>query len=160
MRNLANIAWAVGDLAATEAGYREQIELLRASPAKTNRLLGWALTSLAAVLTERGEIEQALVLAREGLPLLAEDGSAWIFIDSLALRAARAGDIAAAARLAGYADRAFATKEATRHPIELRHRSELHALLQRRLSDKELVGLLAQGARMSDEEADRLAVQR
>jgi tetratricopeptide (TPR) repeat protein len=159
MGNLANVTWALGDLPATAASLREQIALLRASPAKTHRLLGWALVSLSAVLTEQGELEQALAAARAGVPLVAEDGSAWIFSDSLALRLGLAGNVGAAARLAGYADRIFALKQATRHPIELKHRARVHALLREKLRAEEVEQLLAEGAELSEDEACRLALQ-
>lgn len=157
--NLANVTWALGDLEATAASFREQVTLVRQSSARTNRLLGWALTSLAGLLTERGELDEALVTAREGLPLVAEDGSAWIFSDSVALRAGLAGKLSAAARLAGFADHIFVVKQATRHPIDLRHQKKLHALLREKLAPGELEHLLAEGAKLSEEEAVNLALE-
>ena len=157
--NLANVTWALGDLEATAASFREQVTLIRQSSAKTIRLLGWSLTSLAGVLTEMGKLDEALVTAREGLPLVAEGGSAWIFSDSLALRAGLAGKLSAAARLAGFADHIFVVKQATRHPIDLRHRKKLHALLREKFAPDELEGLLAEGAKLSEDEACRLALE-
>jgi len=157
--NLANVTWALGDLEATAASFREQVTLIRQSSAKTIRLLGWSLTSLAGVLTEMGKLDEALVTAREGLPLVAEGGSAWIFSDSLALRAGLAGKLCAAARLAGFADHIFVVKQATRHPIDLRHRKKLHALLREKFAPDELEGLLAEGAKLSEDEACRLALE-
>jgi len=155
--NLANVTWVQGDLDSTESSFREQVALLRASPVRTNRLLGWALTSLAGVLMERGELEEARVAAREGLPLLKESGSAWQFIDTLALLAALAGRLSDAARLAGYADSAFAAKKAARHPSA--HRPPLEALLRKNLGTEDLERLLAEGAKMSEDEACTLALK-
>ena len=122
-------------------------------------MLGWALASLAGVLTERGELDEALVAAREGLPLLAEDGSAWIFATHVALRAALADKLNDAARLAGYSDYTLAAKEATRHPVEARAQARLLALLREKLTADALEHLFAEGAKMSEEEACRLALE-
>jgi len=157
--NLANVTWALGDLEATAASFREQVTLIRQSSAKTTRLLGWSLTSLAGVLTEMGKLDEALVNAREGLPLVGEDGSAWIFSDSMALRAGLAGKLSTAARLAGFADHIFVVKQATRHPIDLRHHKKLHALLREQLAPDELARLLAEGAKLSEDEACSLALE-
>jgi non-specific serine/threonine protein kinase len=157
--NLANVTWALGDLEATAASFREQVTLIRKSSAKTTRLLGWSLTSLAGVLAEMGKLDEALVTAREGLPLVAEDGTAWIFSDSVALRAGLAGKLSSAARLAGFADRIFVVKQATRHPIDLRHHKKLHALLREKFEPGELERLLAEGAKLSEDEACRLALE-
>jgi predicted ATPase/DNA-binding winged helix-turn-helix (wHTH) protein len=157
--NLANVNWALGDLDAAEDAFRQQVALVRGSVLKTKRLLGWALTSLAGVLTTRGELDEALRLMREGLPLLLEDGSAWIWIDHAALRAAYAGNLAHAAQLAGYADQAWMAKEATRHPIEARAAAQLRALLRERLPAAEVERLRAQGAAMSDAAACRTALE-
>jgi hypothetical protein len=124
----------------------------------TKHLLGWALTSLAGALTMRGELDEALAAAREGLPLLGEDGSAWIFIDHVALRAALAGKLSDAARLAGHSDHIWSAKQATRHPVEARLRDNLLALLREKLPDDELERLFAEGAKLSEDEACRLAL--
>ena len=157
--NLANVAWALGDLDAAAAATREQVSLLRKSPVSTRRLLGYALTNLAGVLSERGDVREALTAAREGLPLVKEDGSAWIFADHVALRAALAGRLADAARLAGYADSAWRLKKATRQPNEARARERLHAMLREKLDAPELDRLLAEGAELSEDEACRLALE-
>src|SRR5207245_5585207 len=139
--------------------FRELIGLARASPTSTRRLLGYALTTLGSVLTERGEQAEALAVLREGLPLVREDGSAWIFLDDLALRVAYTGKLADAARLAGYADSVHAAKEATRSRLTTRLRDRLHALLREKLSNEELERLLADGAQMSEDEACGLALE-
>ena len=157
--NLANVIWALGDLDAAETSTREQVALLRNSPVSTRRLLGYALSNLAGVLAERGELDQALVAAREGLPLVKEDGSAWIFTDHVALRAALAGKLANAARLAGYSRYTWSANEATRQPIEARAHDRLCALLRDKLDPGELERLLAEGAKLSEDEACRLALE-
>ena len=86
--NLAETTWALGDLGAALAGLREAVALLRKSPLAGRAVMGPALTNLAGVYTERGELAEALAAAREGLPLCEEAGEAWITLDHLALRAA------------------------------------------------------------------------
>ena len=121
-------------------------------------MLGWSLASLAGVLTERGELEQALAAGREGLPLLLEDGSAWPFVSCLALRAALAGRLADAARLDGYSDCAWAKQQATPHPVDARTSERLRPMLAATFSPDELERLRAEGAQLSDSEACRLAL--
>jgi tetratricopeptide (TPR) repeat protein len=157
--NLANVAWALGDLDAAEAGFRHQLSVVRESPMKSNHILGWALACLAGVLTERRKLDEAFAASREGLPLLAENGNAWIFLLNDALRNALAGQFSNAARLAGYSDYTFAAKEATRAALDARTREPLHALLRQNLAPAELERLLAEGAKMSDDEASRLALE-
>jgi tetratricopeptide (TPR) repeat protein len=157
--NLANVAWVLGDLDAAESAFRQQVALVRASPVKTNRLLGWAIASLGGVLAELGQLDEALAVTREGLPLLREDGSAWIFAHCTGLLAGLAGKLSDAARLAGYAEHTFVAKQAARHPIDMRHRKLLDELLREKLAPDELERLLAEGARMTEDEAYRLALE-
>ena len=156
--NIADLDWAVGDLAASAAGYREVVATLRKSPVSTNATLGFALSCLSGVLTERGQLDEALVAAREGLPLLNEVGLGWYHLHHLALRAMLAGKPKSAARLAGYADSAFAAKDFSRQINEARARDRLRALLHIEFGPDELEWLLADGAKMSESDALRLAV--
>src|SRR5207342_3456499 len=109
--------------------------------------------------TERGELEEALAAAREGLPLLHDAGIAWNVLDHLALRAALAAKFVDAARLAGFVDSAHTAKEAVRQPNEARARNRLHALLREKLCPDELARLLAEGAKMTEDDACRLALE-
>ncbi len=86
LHHLAEAAWTAGDLDAALAGYRETVALARKSRVVRKRALGHGLTNLAGVLTERGDIVEALVAAREGLPLRLELGDAWGTMDHHALR--------------------------------------------------------------------------
>lgn len=156
--NLAEVTWALGDLDAALAALIERVAMLRNSRVRKNRL-GIALANLAGVRTERGELDQAFAAAREGLPLLRDGGFVWIFLDHVALRAALAGNMANAARVAGYADSIRAAKDSTREPNEARARNRLQAVLQEKLAPKELERLLAEGATMTEDEAYRLALE-
>jgi tetratricopeptide (TPR) repeat protein len=155
---LADMTWALGDLDAALAGMRETVALLRKTPL-TKVMLGFCLTNLAGVHTERGDLDEALAAAREGLPLLKEGGFAWCQLDHLALHAALAGNVASAARVAGFADSTFAAKETSRQPNEARARDRLQALLRDKISPDEIERLLAEGAKMREDEACRLALE-
>jgi predicted ATPase/DNA-binding winged helix-turn-helix (wHTH) protein len=157
--NLANHYWATSDLEAAEAAFREVIALWRNWRTGRKGALGFALCNLAGLLTERGAIAEALVAAREGLPMLGDIGVAWLFIDHLALRTALAGNVANAARLAGHADAALTIKASAREPNEARAHARLHALLRERLAPGPLERLLAEGARLTESEACRLALE-
>ena len=115
--------------------------------------------NLAGILTERGQLDEALATAREGLPLLKEMDWAWSHLDHVALRAALAGKLTNAARLAGFADSANATKKTSRQPNEARARNKLHKLLCEKFAAEELTRLLAEGATMSEEDACRRALE-
>ena len=156
--NLANICWALDDVDAAEALFRRQVASIRASPMRTKRLLGWSLANLAGVLTERGNLDEALAAGREGLPLLLDDGSAWVFVDSFALRAALTGRHRDAARLAGYHDDVFARHGRKHHAIDARTSERLLSLLHERLAADELERLRAEGTQLTESEACSLAL--
>ena len=158
LSQLGDIAWALGDLDAALAGIRETIALLRKAPL-TSVMLGLCLSNLAGVHTERGELDDALAAAREGLPLLKEGGFAWSHLDHLALRAGIVGKLANAVRVAGYSDSTYAAKKMARQPNEARSRDRLQALLLENYPADELARLLAEGARLSEDEACRLVLE-
>jgi tetratricopeptide (TPR) repeat protein len=154
--SIADLAWVSGDLDAALAGFRETVALYRKSRLTYRWVLGPSLANLAGVLTERGDLDEALVAAREGLPLLSDKGYTWIFVDHVALRAALAGKMATAARVAAYADSTFAAKETSRQPNEARARARLQALLHEKFAADELERLRTEGATMSEDEAWRI----
>jgi predicted ATPase/DNA-binding winged helix-turn-helix (wHTH) protein len=156
--NLANAKWGLGDLDGAAESHRELISLIRSSPASTRRMLGFALMNLAELLVEKKDLDASLAFAREGLPLVKADGSAWIFSDYGALRAGSEGKLAKAALLAGYADHAHGANAGTRSFVTARARTRLHALLREKLVPDELEHLLAEGAKLSEDEACRLAL--
>jgi predicted ATPase/class 3 adenylate cyclase len=159
LAQLGDIAWALGDLDTALSGLRETVTLLRKAPL-TNVMLGICLSNLAGVHTERGELEEALAAAREGLPFLMEGGFAWSHLDHLALRAGLAGKLANAVRIAGFADSAFAARKTARQPNEARLRDRLQVLLRREYAPDELARLLAEGATSSEDNACKLALDR
>jgi hypothetical protein len=131
---------------------------LRASNRGTKLILGLNLTNLAGVLVERGDFEEALRVAREGLELRKSGGDTSGALDHLALRAALVDRWADAARLAGYVDAVFATIGSPRQANEARARAHLDRVLCDRLDADERAKLLAEGATMTEEDACRLAL--
>jgi predicted ATPase len=158
MGNLANVTWGLGDLDAAAKSLRELVVLLRRSPVSTRRLLGFGLMNLAELLVAK-DVHESLAFAREGLPLIKADGSAWIFSDYGSLRAGAEGRLAKAAFLAGYADSAHAANGGTRSFVTARARQRLRALLRENLPADELERLLAEGAKLSEDEACRRALE-
>src|SRR5262249_31571210 len=124
----------------------------------TKLILGVNLTNLAGVLVERGDFEEALIAAREGLELRMAAGYAWEALDHLALRAALVRRWADAGRLAGYVDAVFAAMGVVRQANEARARERLDRLLRDQLDDSERARLMAEGAGMNEEDACRLAL--
>jgi tetratricopeptide (TPR) repeat protein len=157
--NMADVTWALGDLDGAKAGFRQMVASVRKSPVYSEGTLGLNLINLAGVLTEQGKLDDALAAAREALPLLKDGGLAWIFLDHVALRAALAGKVANAARVAGYADSILAAKRTSRQFNEARAHVRVQALLREKLVPDELERLLAEGAKMSEDEACRLALE-
>lgn len=157
--NLADVVWTLGDLDAALAGFRETVGMLRELPATKKSLLGGHLINLSGVHTERGELEDALAVAREGLPLFnVAGGVVWYLLEHLALRAAMAGSYVSAAHMAGFADMAYDSKQASRQPNEARAHDRLHAVLRQKLAPNELVRLLAEGSKLTEEAVCRLAL--
>ena len=156
--NLADTNWALGALDAAATGFSEAIELMRGSNMGTKLVLGVNLTNLAGVLVERGDFDEALLAAREGLELRRAAGYAWGALDHLALRAALVGRSADAARLAGYVDGVFETREVVRQPNEARARARLDRVLGDRLDADARAALMAEGAALTEEDACRLAL--
>ena len=158
LAQLGDVSWSLGDLDAARSGMEETVALLRKSPL-TAVMLGLCLSNLAGVYTERGEFDDALTAAREGLPMLVEGGFAWSHLDHLGLRAALAGNLVDAARIAGFSDAAFASRKSPRQPNEARSRDRLQRMLQEQLSPAEFVQLSAEGAVLSEEAACKLALE-
>ena len=159
LTNLADTTWTLGDLDAALLATSEVVAHLRGSPQTRKTALGTCLTNLAGVYTERGELGEALAAAQEGLPLLKEVGMIWYSLDHLALRAALTGNFANAARLAGFADSGHTERKVSRQPNEARAHARLQALLREKLAPDQLERLLAEGAKMSEDGACRMALE-
>ena len=155
---LADTNWALGELDAAATGFREVIATMRGSNKGSKLILGVNLINLAGVLIERGDFDEALRLAREGLELAKTGGYVSAALDHLALRAALIGRWADAAHLAGYVDAVVTAGSVVREPNEARARTRLDHVLGDRLDTERRAALVAEGARMSEEDACRLAL--
>jgi predicted ATPase/DNA-binding winged helix-turn-helix (wHTH) protein len=159
VRHIGEIKWTLGDLRGAEAALREYIATSSRHLVKRMWLANaWGL--LAGVLTEGGDVGEALEAVRESVRLFQQDaGNAWAVMDHFAMRAARAGKLENAARIAGYADACHAEREAIRDPNDARAPASLHALLREKLPAGKRETLLAEGAALSEDDACRLAIE-
>ena len=158
--NLADCTWGTGDLDAAIANMRDAIALIRRSSTSAKSALGLGLGNLAGVLTERGDLDEALVVMGEAIPLISEIGWFYRFGDHFGLRLAKAGHATAAARLLGYTDAEHARFERDRAHNEARARASLLRILNETLSPSELDQRTAEGAKLTGDEAARLALEK
>jgi tetratricopeptide (TPR) repeat protein len=160
LSNIADMNWALGNLDGAIASFREAIDFARQSQARSKTSLAVPLGNLAGALTERGDLDEAHATAREAISLQQQDGTVWMWFDHYALLVELMGRHADAARLEGYANTVHSAQGMTpRQSNEARARTRLLALLPEKLAAVELERLLAEGAKMSEEEACRLALE-
>jgi len=153
----AQACFMVGRLEDAAAYGREAVELVRRERLG-GRMARFALGQLCLVLTELGELDEALALARENLQSLARAYHIVDFLNAFALLALRRGRIAEAARALGRADVQYDLLREVRRPGEERARKILLANLRKELPAVELEKLLKLGADLSDDEAARQAL--
>jgi tetratricopeptide (TPR) repeat protein len=158
--NVANAMMGLGDVDGAITATRDLLALIRSSSSRTPRLLGTALMNLAGFFLEKNDLDAALPLAREGLPLVVADGSALFFSHHGAFRAGRQGKFAKAALLCGYADRVYAENGAKPDSFTVPMRERLLAQLGESLPPDELARLFAEGAKLSEDEAWRMALEK
>ena len=137
-------------------GYQEVIALMCKAPIKNVFSLGRILRALAAVHTERAELEKAQAAMRDGRSFFDKAGEAWTVSDHDALLAGLMGKITNAARVAGYMDSTFAARKSSRSRAEVRARDKLQSMLCEKLALDQLMSLLVEGATMTDDQAIRL----
>lgn len=99
---------------ATEGNLTLAIETARGSLDQARReghrrYVGIAAGHLTGMLTVRSDIDEALIAAREAVPLCREDEYIYWLFPHLALRVAKAGRADDAARIWGYVDRPTAS---------------------------------------------------
>ncbi len=157
--NLADLTWTLGDLAAAAAAILENIKMLASSSTSRKTSLGYAYCNLSGVFTEMGRLDDALEAARSGIPLLRHGDYLWMMVDHFALRCALAGSLDASARLAGHADAVHAAKMCKRQSNEARARATLQSLLEARIPASDIAQLIAEGMKMTEEEAIAIALQ-
>ena len=145
-----------------EAGIRLGREVVTHMRAGGHRDMsaGFARANLCGALAQQGrQLDEALDLAREAVPLLTLSGALSTFLDHFALLAVRRGRAADAARVLGRARAVAAGRNFDRHKHEQRSHDAALDALQRRLAANELQRLMHEGATLGDEEAARLALR-
>ena len=156
LTNLIDAVFAEGDVNEAIARGRELVALIR-----RDRFTNWqsfALANLSAALTAAGELDDALQLAREALPLLRQQGSIWSFLDHLGLLAVKRGRLLDAAQVLGCAEELNQRSGYVRQFNELRARNQLLEALRAAVKPGDLERLMKAGARLTDDEAARLAL--
>jgi hypothetical protein len=94
----------------------------------------------------------------EAIPLISETGWFYRFGDHFALRLAKVGHGDAAARLLGYAEAEHARFKAHRQHNEARARASVLRILNEAMSPAELAQRMAEGAKLTEDEAAQLAL--
>jgi tetratricopeptide (TPR) repeat protein len=137
---------------------RELVALIRQERFATN--LGLALMDLSFALTELGQLDEALDLAREAASRFAVGAMLWGVLDLIALLALKRGHVGEAALAVGRADAMNRLHGVQRLAHTQRVRDTVLRQLSRTLQHAELEQLLARGAALTDEEAARAALAR
>jgi len=156
--NLADLTWTTGDLPRTVASMREALALVRGSSLSNRQVLGVALGNLAGALIEQGALDDGLAAMREAIPLICESGTFFRLADHFALRLAKEGLAHPAARLLGYTDGEHERFKAHRQVNEARAHASLHSILSTAMAPAELASAMAEGAKLGEDEAVRLAL--
>ncbi|HVJ55294.1 MAG TPA: winged helix-turn-helix domain-containing protein [Aliidongia sp.] len=153
--NLADALWSEGDLPTAIETVHEALELARRH--KQWRFVGHASGNLAGMLTAYGRLDEALLVAREAVPLSREDEFFDWLLPHLALRLAKAGRPEDAARLWGYAVH-VAEIDVAEPSNERRAAETLKALLPELLPPEQLSKLLRMGQYLDEDQAVALAL--
>jgi predicted ATPase/DNA-binding winged helix-turn-helix (wHTH) protein len=153
--NLVQLTFERGDVDGAVSAGRSMTEQLRDTT--HSGLYGFVLGVLAAALTARGDLNEAMTVAREAVPLLRDDGALFWLFDHLALRAALGGRAKDSALIAGYAN-LVSRNNGQREPMG-RHAVERTAVLLRQaLPEEEIEQLGRLGAHLSEEQALTIAL--
>ncbi|MCG3188710.1 MAG: hypothetical protein LKCHEGNO_00843 [Burkholderiaceae bacterium] len=155
--NAADIGYQVDFDAAVGLG-RRVVEQMRRDRYR-GLAAGFARGNLLGALVQRGgDLDEALELAREAVPLLIQGDTLAPFLDHYALLALRLGRSADAARVLGRSDAASPARGTARMAHEQRSHDAVLALLVHELSAAEHEQLKREGARLGDLDAARLAL--
>ncbi len=154
--NLMELTLENGNLDGAIAAGRDLAIRLRDSA--HSDVLAFVLGLLSGALTARGDLDEALGVARQAVPLLHDEGMLLAQFDHLALRAGLVGRPQDAARIIGYADAIYRQSGRPREPIGERAATQLSQLLEATLAKDEIVRLRNEGALLSDDQALTLAL--
>ncbi len=157
--NLADSLWMQGDLDGALAAARDALAQSTRSTFSTRSNVGLALNNLHGILVGRGDLGEALVVGRQLVPLARDVGAMWMIFDHYALRLAKTGRYVAAAHVAGWNDAAVHVKGVRRQTNEQRAFESALTLLRANLPVAELDRLLAEGARMNEDDVCRIVTE-
>ena len=157
----AEVEFAEGQLDEAIAQAREVVSLSRT--ARRTGLLGHALCNLAGYLIARGDLAEAGVALREGLPLAQESELDAVLLagglQHLAAIAARQNRLERAARLIGYARAFFSSEFEGRSPAKQQIQARIVETLRGAMPGERLTELMEAGARWSEEETMSSALE-
>lgn len=118
----------------------------------------FVLGLMVAALTFRGDLDEALIMARQAVPFLREEGALFGLFDHLALRTGLVGRLKDATQLTGYSDAAYQASGRPREPIGKRAAIRIDQLLRETLPESEIVLLKSEGALLTEDHATALAL--
>jgi hypothetical protein len=153
--NLAESLFVQGKITETIVMRREVATRLQGRAAN---YAGGNLGNLCAALILADELDAALQVAREALPLLQREGTLNASADHFALLACQLGQHAAAARVLGRMDANFSGSGFEREMSEARAARMTRDALQQALPTDDLQRMMQEGASMSDESVVRIAL--
>lgn len=158
--DLADSAWADGDLEYAASLFRQVVEHSHNSTRALGDQTGIPQMNLAGVLAELGNLTEALSWAKQAYPLLHRSELIWPAYDKLALMALLRADFERAALLQGLSDARYAAAgRMMREPNEARMHASVALALQRSMDPASLTQALGRGALLDDEEAWRIGLQ-
>jgi len=153
LTNLVAISLAAGET-------REAIALggeLLASQAAGRPIPGLAYMNVTGALILEGRLAEARATARVGLPLMQQKAQGYLFIDHLALLAAKEHRPIDAARLAGWADAMYEANASHRDVEESNARAQALASVDAALGKDTRVRLMRAAASLTEDEAVAMA---
>lgn len=153
--NLADMMWAEGTLPVAIETARAALDQARREGHR--RYVGVASGCLTGMLTVCGDLDEALIAAREAVPHCREDEYIYWLLPHLALRAAKAKRGEDAARIWGYADR-ITGSGADWQINEQRAADALVVLLRDTMDPVRMQQLMAAGRYLSEDEVIALAL--
>lgn len=156
--NLADSLWLAGDLPQALAAARNVVEQCKRVKFAHKITWGWIYGNLFGILTESGELDEAVVIGRLVIPYLREANSVRILMDHFALRLAKSGFLREAALVHGWTNFQFSSAHFARQPNELRAMNSAAKILSENFSPDQVRELCAEGATLSENEICALAV--
>jgi hypothetical protein len=116
------------------------------------------LDRLCNTLTEAGELDEALLIAREAASIASDLGLLWRFLNEIASLALKRGHATEAALVFGRACAMDTWRDVEPPPADKRSRTGFLRQLRMVLDGPELDQLLAKGAALSDDDAARIGL--